>query len=112
MDDLRRSRFQLGSVEAFDDQNELGRARRGHRRRRVLYRELRGCVDLVKARLEAGGEIHFKVEGVSLSDIDTAAPKIHFRKSGTGHDLGCDFVAGCDGFHGVSRPSIPSRVQA
>jgi len=77
----------------------------------TVYAQHEVIKDLVKARLDAGGEIHFKVEGVSLSDIDTAAPKIHFRKEGAGHDLACDFVAGCDGFHGVSRPSIPSRVR-
>ena len=77
----------------------------------TVYAQHEVIKDLVKARLEAGGEIHFKVEGVSLSDIDTAAPKIHFRKDGAGHDLACDVVAGCDGFHGVSRPSIPSRVR-
>jgi p-hydroxybenzoate 3-monooxygenase len=95
----------------------------GGRRHRIDLHELTGgraitvyaqhevIKDLVKARLDAGGEIVFGVEGVSLSDMDTAAPKIHFRKDGEGRDIACDFIAGCDGFHGVSRPSIPSRVR-
>ena len=77
----------------------------------MVYAQHEVIKDLVKARLDAGGEIVFGVEGVSLSDIDTAAPRIHFRKDGEGRDIACDFVAGCDGFHGISRPSIPSRVR-
>ncbi len=95
----------------------------GGRRHRIDLAELTGgraitvyaqhevIKDLVKARLDAGGEVIFKVEGTSVSDIDTSAPRIHFRKDGEGRELDCDFIAGCDGFHGVSRPSIPSRVR-
>jgi p-hydroxybenzoate 3-monooxygenase len=77
----------------------------------TVYAQHEVIKDLVKARLEAGGEILFEVEGVSVRDVDTRAPGIHFRKDGTGHELDCDFIAGCDGFHGVSRPAIPSRVR-
>ena len=77
----------------------------------TVYAQHEVIKDLVKARLEAGGEILFEVEGVSVRDVDTKAPGIHFRKDGTGHELDCDFIAGCDGFHGVSRPAIPSRVR-
>ena len=77
----------------------------------TVYAQHEVIKDLVKARLEAGGEILFEVEGVSVRDVDTRAPGIHFRKDGTGHELGCAVIAGCDGFHGVSRPAIPSRVR-
>jgi p-hydroxybenzoate 3-monooxygenase len=95
----------------------------GGRRHRIDLAELTGgraitvyaqhevIKDLVAARVAAGGEILFEVEGVSVRDIDTATPGIHFRQDGAGHELDCDFVAGCDGFHGVSRPAIPSRVR-
>jgi p-hydroxybenzoate 3-monooxygenase len=77
----------------------------------TVYAQHEVIKDLVKARLEAGGEILFEVEGVSVRDVDTKAPGIHFRRDGAGHELDCDFIAGCDGFHGVSRPAIPSRVR-
>ena len=77
----------------------------------TVYAQHEVIKDLVKARLDAGGPILFEVEGVSVRDIDTKAPGIHFRRDGAGHEIDCDFVAGCDGFHGVSRPAIPSRVR-
>ena len=77
----------------------------------TVYAQHEVIKDLVKARLDAGGEILFEVEGVSIRDVDTSSPGIHFRKDGAGRELDCDFVAGCDGFHGVSRPAIPSRVR-
>jgi p-hydroxybenzoate 3-monooxygenase len=49
---------------------------------------------------------------VSLLDLDTRLPKLRFHdKDGAVHELSCDYIAGCDGFHGVSRPSIPSRMR-
>jgi p-hydroxybenzoate 3-monooxygenase len=54
----------------------------------------------------------FGVKDVSLLDLDTQVPKIRFHDvDGTTRELACDYVAGCDGFHGVSRPSIPSRLR-
>jgi p-hydroxybenzoate 3-monooxygenase len=77
----------------------------------TVYAQHEVIKDLVEARLEAGGETLFEVEGVSVRDVDTNAPGIHFRREGASHELDCDFIAGCDGFHGVSRPAIPSRVR-
>jgi p-hydroxybenzoate 3-monooxygenase len=66
--------------------------------------------DLVKARLDAGAPIEFGVKDVTLQDLDTAAPRIRYRDGADAlRELACDYVAGCDGFHGVSRPSMPSR---
>jgi len=99
---------------------ELRFGGRGHRidlsgltggRAIMVYAQHEVIKDLVAARLEAGGKILFGVEGVSLQDIDTRAPAIHFRRDGAAERLECDFIAGCDGFHGVSRPSMPSRVR-
>jgi p-hydroxybenzoate 3-monooxygenase len=63
--------------------------------------------DLIAARLDAGGPILFEVEDVSVRGFDTSTPAIRFRKDGEVRELTCDILAGCDGFHGVCRPSIP-----
>jgi p-hydroxybenzoate 3-monooxygenase len=79
----------------------------------MVYAQHEVIKDLVQARLASGGEILFEVKNVSLEDIDGDAPRIRFRdRSDKVHELACDFIAGCDGFHGVSRPSIPSRRRA
>jgi p-hydroxybenzoate 3-monooxygenase len=76
----------------------------------MVYAQHEVIKDLVKARLDAGAPIEFGVKDVTLQDLDTAAPKIRYRDgAGAVRELACDYVAGCDGFHGVSRPSIPSR---
>jgi p-hydroxybenzoate 3-monooxygenase len=99
---------------------ELRFGGRGHRidmhaltggRAITVYAQHEVIRDLVKARLDAGAQILFEVEGVSVRDFDTDKPSIHFRKNGVAHDLACDFIAGCDGFHGVSRPAIPANVR-
>jgi len=91
----------------------------GGRGRRIALSELTGgraimvygqhevVKDLIRARLDAGGQILFEVEDVSVHDFDTPKPRIRFRQHGAVQGLACDFIAGCDGFHGVCRPSIP-----
>jgi p-hydroxybenzoate 3-monooxygenase len=76
----------------------------------TLYAQHEVIRDLVQARLEAGGAIEFGVREVTLRDLDTDSPSVRFR-SATGDErvVSCDFVAGCDGYHGVSRTSIPAR---
>ena len=78
----------------------------------TVYAQHEVIRDLVKARLDAGGEILFGVKDVSLLDLDTRQPKLRFHDAqGALQTLECDYVAGCDGFHGVARPSIPSRLR-
>jgi p-hydroxybenzoate 3-monooxygenase len=78
----------------------------------MVYAQHEVIRDLVKARLDAGGQILFGVKDVSLLDLDTPLPKLRFHDSESAvRELGCDYIAGCDGFHGVSRPSIPSRMR-
>ncbi len=91
--------------------------RRSHH---VLFPELTGgkCItvygqhevvkDLIAARLGAGARISFEVEGVEVNELETRTPRIRFRHGGEEHEIVCDFIAGCDGFHGVCRPSIPA----
>jgi len=76
----------------------------------MVYAQHEVIRDLVKARLDAGAPIEFGVKDVTLQDLDARAPKIRFRDAADRlREIDCDYVAGCDGFHGVSRPSIPSR---
>ncbi len=66
--------------------------------------------DLIARRLADGGQILFDVDDVSVQDSTGAQPKIRFRHGGREQELDCDFIGGCDGFHGVCRPSIPAGV--
>jgi p-hydroxybenzoate 3-monooxygenase len=75
----------------------------------TVYGQQEVIKDLIQARLDAGGQIHFEVGGVSLHDLDTTAPYIRF---GDAQEIQCDFVAGCDGSHGISRGSIPPSALA
>ena len=75
-----------------------------------IYGQQEVVKDLINARIDAGGTIHFEVEDVRPADIDTSSPVVNYRKDGRNYELTCDFVAGCDGFHGVSRDAIPSGV--
>jgi len=63
--------------------------------------------DLTDAHLAAGGTIVYEAGNVALERLDTRVPRVGYTQHGTRHELECDFVAGCDGFHGVSRRSIP-----
>lgn len=67
--------------------------------------------DLVAERLGAGGKIYFSVSDVTLHNIETDLPKIRFKHDGGEEELVCDFIAGCDGFHGPSRKMIPNRTE-
>jgi p-hydroxybenzoate 3-monooxygenase len=76
----------------------------------TVYAQHEVIKDLVKARVDAGAPIEFGVKDVTLQDLDTDAPRLRFRNAaGELCELACDYVAGCDGFHGVSRPAMPSR---
>ncbi len=66
--------------------------------------------DLIAARVETGAPLLFEVDDVSVHEIDTGRPRIHFTQEGARRELECDVIAGCDGFHGVCRPAIPAGV--
>ncbi len=76
----------------------------------TVYAQHEVIKDLIQARLHAGGQILFDVDAVSVHDLDAATPRIRFQHTGEARELTCDFIAGCDGFHGVSRPSIQSAL--
>ena len=66
--------------------------------------------DLIDARLAAGGALRFEVSDVRLAAIDSTQPTLRFRHAGEEHELVCDFVAGCDGSHGMSKDAIPKAA--
>ena len=73
-----------------------------------IYDQKEVVTDLIARRLADGGEIYFEVEKASVHDFATAHPKIRFRHEGQAKEIACDLIAGCDGFHGVCRPSFPA----
>ena len=77
----------------------------------MLYAQHEVIKDLIHARLAAGGPIVFDVRNVALHDFDLAKPRIRFQHGGLMHELRSDFIAGCDGYHGVCRPSVPSAAR-
>jgi p-hydroxybenzoate 3-monooxygenase len=127
---IRAGVLEQGTVDLLEEAQVGERMRRlglvhegielsfGGTRHRIDFRALTGKAvtvygqteitkDLIAARLAAGGKIIFEVEEVSIQDFDGDRPKIRFRKDGRAQTLACDFIGGCDGFHGVCRESVP-----
>ena len=75
----------------------------------TIYGQQEVVRDLIEASLDRGCELHFEVGDVTVHDLDTERPKVSYAEDGATHELECDFIAGCDGFHGVCRPSIPDE---
>lgn len=73
----------------------------------TIYAQAEVVKDLIDARLAVGGQIFFEANDVSVHGLDGERPFIRFLRNGESTELTCDFIAGCDGFHGVCRPSIP-----
>jgi p-hydroxybenzoate 3-monooxygenase len=91
---------------------ELRFAGRGHRidfgeSGITIYAQHELIKDLIKARLDAAGQILFDVEKVGIHKLNTTKPLIRFEED---QELECDFIAGCDGYHGICRPAIPEGV--
>jgi len=76
----------------------------------TVYGQTELTKDLMEARDASGVSPVFEVEDVVIEGVETARPRVHYTREGARHALECDFVAGCDGFHGVSRQSIPAGV--
>lgn len=74
----------------------------------TIYAQQEVVKDLIAARLKARGAIYFEAADVSVHDFAETQPKIRFTHNGEQHEIQCDFLAGCDGFHGVCRRSIPA----
>jgi p-hydroxybenzoate 3-monooxygenase len=76
----------------------------------TIYGQQEVVKDLIAARLDADGPLLFEVDDVTLHGIESDEPSIHFTHEGVKRELRCDAIAGCDGFHGISRPSVPEGV--
>ncbi len=73
----------------------------------TIYPQYEIVTDLLDAAAAAGREIWFDTTVKRISGIDTARPSIHYERNGETHELTCDFIAGCDGYHGVCRQAFP-----
>ena len=73
----------------------------------VIYGQTELVKDLIRLRLDGGRPLHFEVENVSLHDLESERPLVRYLHEGRDEELECDVVAGCDGFHGICRPSVP-----
>jgi p-hydroxybenzoate 3-monooxygenase len=76
----------------------------------VIYGQTEVVKDLITARLESGLPLLFEVADVSVHELESERPRIRFHHDGSDNELECDVIAGCDGFHGICRPSIPDGV--
>ena len=76
----------------------------------MIYGQTEVVKDLVAARLQAGAPLRFECSDVTLAGLEHDEPVVGYTHDGERRELACDLVAGCDGFHGVCRPSIPDDV--
>lgn len=76
-----------------------------------VYGQQEVVKDLIQARMDANGQILFEAQEVKLHDVESAGPTITCRHNGEAITVRCDFIAGCDGFHGISRQTIPAALQ-
>jgi len=76
----------------------------------VIYGQTELVKDLIAARVDSRLPLLFEVSDVSVHDLESERPRIRFRHDGADQELECDAIAGCDGFHGVCRSSIPDGV--
>ena len=79
-------------------------------RRITVYGQQEVLKDLIAARLESGRPLLFEASDVAVGGFESESPRIRFRHEGDPVELQCDFIAGCDGFHGICRESIPEGV--
>ena len=125
---IRAGVLEHGVMEALDQAGVGARMRRegllhegtqflfGGRLHRLDFRDLTGKAvmvysqhevvrDLVAARVAAGGDLRFEVSDVAAEGYRSGSPLLRYRLDGADHELACDVIAGCDGFHGICRPS-------
>ncbi len=76
----------------------------------MIYGQTEVTADLMEAREAAGAVTVYEASEVSLHGLEGERPTVRYRKDGIAHELACDFICGCDGFHGVSRKSVPEAA--
>ncbi len=77
-------------------------------RRVYIYGQQEAVKDMIAVNLAAGVPIHFEAEAVAFEGVDSERPTIRYRHGGVEKTIACDYIAGCDGFHGVSRNGFPA----
>jgi p-hydroxybenzoate 3-monooxygenase len=90
-----------GQGHRIDFQDLTGRAI-------TVYGQHEVIKDLIQARLATGGRILFEAEDVRVEGFESGPPRVHYQHAGEPGEIHCDFIAGCDGSHGVCSPSIPA----
>jgi p-hydroxybenzoate 3-monooxygenase len=75
-----------------------------------VYGQTEVTKDLIDARIAANGELKFEASDVTVEGFDRISPIVRYRHGGRSHELTCDFIAGCDGYHGICRKSIPQEA--
>jgi p-hydroxybenzoate 3-monooxygenase len=76
----------------------------------IVYGQTEVTKDLMEARRTSGALSVYEAEDVSPEGFDGDAPTVRYRHGGTTHELACDYIAGCDGFHGICRQSLPAHA--
>jgi p-hydroxybenzoate 3-monooxygenase len=76
----------------------------------TIYGQTEVTRDLMDARAAAGLTTIYEADDVAVHDFDTDHPRVTYAAEGATHELHCDFIAGCDGFHGISRASVPAAA--
>jgi p-hydroxybenzoate 3-monooxygenase len=76
----------------------------------IVYGQTEVTRDLMAARAASGATSVYNAEDVSVHDFHSDRPLVRYRHGGAKVDLACDFIAGCDGFHGICRPSVPASA--
>ena len=94
-----------GTTHRFDFRDLAGREV-------MVYGQTEVTRDLMEARAASGAATVYEAEDAALHDFDGERPRVTYRKDGTTYEIECDFIAGCDGFHGVSRQSPPPGAVA
>jgi p-hydroxybenzoate 3-monooxygenase len=76
----------------------------------MVYGQTEITKDLMEGRAASGAPAIYSAHDVALHDIFGDRPRVTYRADGVSHEISCDFIAGCDGFHGVSRKSVPGNA--
>jgi p-hydroxybenzoate 3-monooxygenase len=76
-------------------------------RRVMVYGQTEIQKDLADARAAAGGSVVWEARDLAIHDFDQRDPRVSYTQNGVRHEIACDFIAGCDGYHGVTRASVP-----
>jgi p-hydroxybenzoate 3-monooxygenase len=76
----------------------------------TIYGQTEVTKDLMDVREAAGGQVIYEAKDVQIHDLDSDTPRLSYDKNGKHEEFICDFVVGCDGYHGISRKSIPDDV--